>query len=112
MSKKTRRTHPPAKKAEILRLHFVDKIPVSKICEDYGIQPSMFYNWQRQVLSNLEGLFEENRAGKRARTARERQLKSPQEEIDTLKVKMSRKDEVIAEISEEYIALKKNLGEI
>ena len=110
MSKKTRRTHTPAKKAEILRRHLVDKIPVSQVCEDYGIQPSVFYNWQRQALANLEGLFEEARGGKRARSARDRELARKQEKIDALEARISRKDQVIAEISEEHITLKKSLG--
>ena len=102
--------HTPARKAEILRRHFVDKIPVSKVCEEFEIQPSIFYSWQRQAFAKLEGLFEETRGGKRAQTARERELARKEEQIEALEARISRKDQVIAEISEEHITLKKSLG--
>jgi transposase-like protein len=112
MSKKKRKTHTPAKKAEILRRHLADKIPVSDLCDEYKIQPSMFYAWQRQALAGLESFFEEIRGGKRASSARDRELARFQEKIDGLEARITRKDTVIAEISEEHITLKKSLGEI
>jgi transposase-like protein len=40
-------------KAAILRRHLVDKVPVSDLCDEYHLQPSVFYTWQRQCLENL-----------------------------------------------------------
>jgi hypothetical protein len=29
--------------------HLGEKVPVSDLCDEYGIQPSLFYTWQRQL---------------------------------------------------------------
>ena len=31
----------------------VDKVAVSELCNELGIQPSLFYYWQRQAMENL-----------------------------------------------------------
>ena len=33
----------PAEKVSILRRHFIEKIPISTVCDEAGIQPSLFY---------------------------------------------------------------------
>ena len=44
-----RKHYPPEKKVEILREHFKNRVPVGEICEKYGIKPSMFYRWEKQL---------------------------------------------------------------
>jgi transposase-like protein len=36
----------------------VDQVPVSDLCNELELQPSVFYQWQRQVSENLAGAFE------------------------------------------------------
>src|SRR5436309_8791261 len=36
-------------KAAILRLHLLEHTPVSDLCDRYGIHPTMFYLWQKEV---------------------------------------------------------------
>jgi transposase-like protein len=104
--KKTRRKYSPEQKAVIVRRHLVDKVPVSDLCDEYGIQPSLFYNWQKAVLDNAERAFVADVGHSRA--GREAQL---EQKIAQLEAKLARKDSVIADISEEYVTLKKELGE-
>ena len=33
--------------------HLVDKVPVSDLCNEYKLQPSVFYHWLKQALENL-----------------------------------------------------------
>lgn len=106
MTKKKRRRFTTKEKADILRRHLADKVPVSDLCDEYGIQPSVFYTWQRQALASMEIAFETNGRGKKAKS-REAML---EDKIEALESKLTRKDEVIAEISEEYVDLKKKLG--
>jgi len=54
-TKRPRRHFTTEQKAEILRRHLVDKLPVSELCNELGLQPSVFYQWQRQVHENLAG---------------------------------------------------------
>ncbi len=110
MAKRKRRIHSTEQKAEILRRHMVDKVSVSDLCDEYKIRPSVLYGWQRQLVDNLAVALEAT-SGKRSRreVTRESQLAR---ENETLQAKLVKKDNVIAEISEEYVALKKELGEL
>ena len=104
MSKRTRRRHTPEQKAALLRQHLVDKKPVSDICNAAEIQPSVFYKWERDLLDGAPSLFATRRA-----PSREQELL---DKIAALEAKLARKDAIIAEVSEEYVKLKKELGEL
>ncbi len=52
MSRRQRRKFSLYEKAAILRRHLSDKVPVSDLCEEYKLQPSVFYQWQRQLLDH------------------------------------------------------------
>jgi transposase-like protein len=100
-----RRHHTAAVKAAALRKHHVDKVPVSDICDELKIQPSVFYHWQRALFENVDKALGKEGSGQ---SAREKQLEA---EVTALKARLARKDAVIAEISEEHVKLKKELGE-
>ena len=89
-------------KVAILRRHLVEKEPVSKICDDYGIQPTVFYRWQKELFENGASAFE------KSGTKQEQKMK---ERIEALEAKVRRKDEVLGELMEEHVTLKKSLGE-
>jgi transposase len=76
-------------------------VPVSHVCENLGIHPNQYYEWQKQTFSSLPHVFSIDVI---------RQERSHQREFDNLKSKLSQKDEVIAELLTEHIALKKRLG--
>ena len=100
MSQKRRR-YSAQEKMKALRKHFVEGVPVSDICEEMGIQPSLFYDWQRVLFASAEQVF--NRKPEEGLT---RHL----QEVTELKSKLRQKDEVLAEVMAEYVALKKNNG--
>jgi transposase-like protein len=100
MSKRTRRRYTPEQKAALVRQHVVDKKPVSEICSAAQLQPSVFYKWERDLLEAAPSVF----AGHRA-PSREQELEA---KIAALEVKLARKDAIIAEVSEEYVKLKKS----
>lgn len=104
--RRTRRSYSAEQKAAILRRHLVDKVPVSDLCDEYKLQPSVFYGWQRQLMNNLGAALEH--LGGKKKPSREAALES---RVAALEAKLAKKDHVIAEISEEYVALKKELGE-
>jgi transposase len=106
MSKRTRRNHTIEQKAAVLKRHHLEKEAVSSICNDAKLQPSLFYTWQRQLFENAAAAFEG--PPKVGPSARERELEA---RVAQLEAKLSKKDGVIAEISEEYVKLKKELGE-
>lgn len=105
-SKRSRRHYTTEQKVEILKEHLVDKTPVSEVCNKHQLQPSVFYDWLRQVHGNLAGaLTMPTPAGP---SRREKELAA---EVAQLKAKLAKKDGVIAEIAAEYTQLKKELGE-
>lgn len=94
-------------KATILRRHLVDKVPISDLCDEYKIQPSLFHVWQRQLLENMGAALED----RRTRQVDERAARTQQQTIEKLKTQLQKKDSIIAFVSEEHLALKKKLGE-
>ena len=107
--RRKRRSHSTEQKAEILRRHLVDKIAVSDLCDEYKLQPSVLYGWLKQLTSNLGVALEAvGGKGKLAVKSQERKL---QREVEQLQERLAKRDHVIAEISEEHIRLKKELGE-
>ena len=108
MSKPKRRHFTPEQKAAIVARHFVDKVPVSDICDEFSLQPSVFYTWQRQLFDNASAAFQDGKKNRRTDTT---ELERERKKVETLESKLARKNEVIAEISQDNVDLKKNLGE-
>ncbi len=90
-----------AEKVTLLRRHLVEKVPVSQVCDDAGIQPTQFYRWQQTFFENGAAAFDG--PGRPKASAHEQR-------ITFLETKIRRKDEVLAELMEEHVALKKTLG--
>ena len=97
-----RKRHTPEEKVAILRRHLVDKVPVSTLCDEHQIHPTVFYRWLKQFFENGAAAF-----GPAPRVD-----KQAEQRIAFLQAKLKKKDEVLAELMEEHVALKKSLGEI
>lgn len=104
--KRTKRHFTADEKVAILKRHFVDKVPLSQLCDELGISPSLFYVWQKTFFENGAVAFTANDG--RKSHGNSQIIK----ENNALKEKLRRKDEVLGELMEEHIKLKKNLGEI
>lgn len=89
---------------QILKRHLVEKVPVSDLCDEVGIAPNLFYRWQRELFEGGEAVFANDRKNKAAENSKDR-------EIERLQSKLLRKNEVLAELMEEHVQLKKELGE-
>ena len=100
---KPRKYYTAVEKVAILRRYLIERIPVSDVCDQYKIQLSMFYNWQKQFFENGAAAFEQ------ARSTPEKHL---DRRIAALQDKLQRKNEVVAELLEEHVKLKKVLGEL
>lgn len=104
MSKRQRRHHSAQDKVKILRLHLLEHRAVSDLCEEYGLHPTVFYRWMKEFFENGATVFE--------RHPQTRASNSSQKEIAALKAKLQRKAEVLSEVTEEMVRLKKEVGEI
>jgi transposase len=103
MSKKTRNRFASQEKVAILRLHLLEHTPVSDLCDKHGIRPTMFYRWQKELFENAATAFESR--SRRPSDGKDRK-------IVLLEQKLQRKHEVLSELMEEHIKLKKELGEL
>ena len=93
-------------KIAIVREHLIDKVSVSDLCEKHRISPVLFYNWQRQLFEDGSIVFE-----RKANTAnKKRQDDARSVKIEQLEAKLQNKNEVLAELLEEHVKLRKAVG--
>jgi len=97
----------PEEKVRLLRLHLIEKELVSDICDAHGLNPNVFYTWQKLFFENGAAAFAQMPAGRKDGHAKKLERQNAQ-----LKAKLVNKDEVIAEIMASHIELKKSLGQI
>ncbi len=101
MAKKTRKRFTAQEKVAILRLHLLEHVAISDLCDRHGIHPTMFYRWQKEFFENGAAALEP-----RSRHPTD----SKDQRIAALEQKLQRKHEVLSELMEEHIKLKKELG--
>jgi len=51
-------------KTTILKRYLVDKVPISDLCDEYGIKPNQIYTWQKILFDHAELMEENVRANK------------------------------------------------
>jgi transposase len=102
--KQTRRHFTPQEKVAIVKRHLLEGIPVSNLCDEFDINPTRFYQWQRLLFENAHLAFENGRKSRAVEDAKDHK-------IEQLEAKLQRKNEVMAELMEAHTLLKKELGE-
>lgn len=105
MASRSRKVYQPSEKVAIVRRHLIDGVPVSDLCDEHGIQPTQYYNWQKQLFENGEVAFARKRNNRQEQNRYEKKIAS-------LEGKIQQKNEVVAELLEEHVQLKKELGEL
>jgi transposase-like protein len=101
--KQQRRHWSAEEKTKVLRRHLIEKVPISKICEESQLAPSMFHRWQEQLFGNAALALEGKRSPDR---------NPDRQRVEKLEQKIRQKDEVLAELMAEHVALKKEFGEL
>ena len=101
--RKKRRNYTAHEKVAILKRHLMEQVPVSDLCDEYHLQPTVFYRWQKEFFENGAASFEK---------ASSRQKQAEQKRIHQLEAKLQVKNEVLSELMEEHIRLKKERGEL
>jgi transposase len=97
----------PEEKVAIVRRHLLEGVPISDLCDQFGIHATQYYAWQKQLFENAAAVFERrpNKANER------RQQDAYEKKIAQLEEKLQKKNEVVAELLEEHVQLKKAVGE-
>lgn len=99
--RKKRKNYTGQEKVFILKRHLIDQVAVSDLCDEYNLQPTVFYRWQKEFFENGSAAFEKAH-GRRKNAERQR--------IEQLEAKLQIKNDVLSELLEEHVQLKKDLG--
>lgn len=98
----------PDQKVAIVRRHLLENVPVSDLCDEYGMHATQYYAWQKQLFENAAPAFDRrtNKANQR------RQEDAAARKISQLEEKLVVKNEVISELMEANVLAKKANGEL
>ena len=88
-------------KVSIIRRHLLDGIRVSNLCDEYNLQPTVYYRWQKTFFEGGSAAFEKDST---------REAQRLKHSIEQLEDQLSRKNAVLAEVMEEYVNCKKKNG--
>ena len=103
MTRKQRKNYSAEEKVMILKQHLLEQKQVSDICDQYNLHPTVFYRWQKEFFENAASAFTKDK---------DKVTKHLENKIKELEDKLIKKNEVLSELMEEHIALKKNSGEL
>ena len=100
--RRERRNFTPQQKVAIVKRHLVDGVPVSDLCDEHQLLPTQFYQWQKQLFEGGAAAFE--------RPTKPAGPSPAEHRVQQLEAKLLVKNEVIAELMEENVSLKKADG--
>ena len=103
--KKSKRKFEAEEKVALLKRHLCGGEAVSDICEKIRLAPNLFYRWQKEFFENGAAAFQRNGQKESGK------VRHLEKENERLQNRITQKESVIAEITEDYVKLKKNLGE-
>ena len=99
MSTRQRRHVSPEQKVAIVRRHLLEQVPVSDLCDEHGIHPTLYYRWQKQLFEKGALAFE-----------RQKDPALPlMRRIAHLEAKLTAKNEVIYELMEDRVKTRKDI---
>jgi transposase-like protein len=94
-----RKRYTAEEKAKILREVIEEGKSISQVADQYELSPNNIFKWRKQFLESGSQIFQINRT--------DISSKADKRKIAALEDKLKHKDEVIAELAEELLALKK-----
>ncbi|MBI9045732.1 MAG: transposase [Anaerolineaceae bacterium] len=97
-----RKHYSPEDKVRLVKEHLINGVPVSEICEKNQLQPTVFYRWQKQLFEGGAAAFSKDE---------EREAAQLKKQISKLEGKLTSRNEVISELMEAHVNLKKSFGE-
>lgn len=103
IEKRTRRNFTSKEKTTLLKEHLLKGREISAICEEHGIEPRLFYKWREEFFILSENVFDN-------KPTQSPKIHKLEERVKELDQKLSKKNEVVSELMEEHLELKKKLG--
>jgi transposase-like protein len=111
MSQKRKRLSGPEKLA-IVKRYLVDRVPISDLCDEHGLQPSQIYRWQAAIFEHGADVFDmkNGRRSKVAESVKDAKIAKLEAVVAQKEAKIAQKNEVISELMEENVLAKKASG--
>ena len=81
--RKKRHNYTPEEKVFILKRHLAEHVPVSDLCDEYQLQPKIFYRWHKQFFENGAKAFV--RGGDNDKRAEAQKIKQLEQEFKSKK---------------------------
>lgn len=78
-----RKQYTGEEKIVILRKHLLEGIAVSDVCDEYGLQPTVFYRWQKQLFEEGAVVF---------RRPNDTETKKLRRQVEQLEEKLGKKN--------------------
>ena len=103
-----------AEKIAIVKRYLVERIPISDLCDEHGLQPSQIYRWQAAIFEHGAEVFDlkRGRQAKAAESAKDARIAKLEAVVAHKEAKIAQKNEVISELMEENVLAKKASGEL
>ncbi len=98
-----RKSFTPEEKVKILREHLERKVPVSEICQAYGIDPSQLSQWKKAFFEGGAQAFASRGRPRRDESDSNRRVHELEQELQRMQL-------VVSEIAAENIELKQGLA--
>ena len=67
--RKKRHAYTPEEKVHILKRHLIDRVAISDLCDEYHLQPALFYSWQKQFFEKGALVFAKESEASHGRAA-------------------------------------------
>ena len=99
--RKQRKAYRPEEKVAILRKHLMDGVAVSDLCDEHDLKPNVYYRWQKEFFEGGAAAFAKESS---------REIGQLKKQLAAAQDQLTRKNEVLAEVMEEYVRCKKNNG--
>ena len=84
----------PEDKVNVVRQHLLEGKAIKHLCDEYGIEPAQFYQWQRLLFENGAAAFPRDGDGERQKL---------EAEVAQLRARLARRakgiDEVMADVT-------------
>jgi transposase len=103
MTRKKRTSWLAEEKLRIVLTGIQGDIEVSELCRREGMNPTRYYGWQRQFFENGVAAFQKTRR---------RQVDRRDQKMEKLEANLARKNEVLAELMQEHVEPRKEVGEL
>lgn len=99
-------------KLAILKRYLIEKVPISNLCDQHGLQPSQIYYWQAQLFEQGATVFERKSGRQKSVDSKDQKIAQLEATVAQKEAKLAQKNEVISELMEENIASKKANGDL